>query len=219
MKDLYIVGNWKENKTVDEAISFLSEFTKTYEARPNIKVIMCPAYLAVPQVSAFVKSNNLQVEVGVQDVSKFSEGAHTAEVSAYEASEFANFSIIGHSERRSRGDTDDDVKTKVEMAIKNNLEPIVCVINENVPVPQGTKIIAYEPVEAIGTGNPDTPENAESIASSIKSKNSQVQYILYGGSVTSENVRSFTEKENIDGVLVGGASLDPKAFSSIIKAC
>ena len=219
MKNLYIVGNWKENKTKEEASSFLFDFLKNYRARSNVKVVICPPFLLVPLVSAFTRSNNLPIDVGVQDISKFEEGAHTGEVSAREAAGFVSHAIIGHSERRSLGETDDDVQKKVEMALKNNIEPIVCVTNENIPIPIGAKIIAYEPVEAIGTGSPDTPENAERVASAIKSKNSFVQYVLYGGSVTLENVRKFTEMDHLDGVLIGGASLDANSFSSIIKKC
>ena len=79
--------------------------------------------------------------------------------------------------------------------------------------------MAYEPVEAIGTGNPDTPENADKIASVVKSKNRDVTHVLYGGSVTEDNAASFTKMPNINGVLVGGASLDPTDFSSIVKSC
>ncbi|OGH17349.1 MAG: hypothetical protein A3C30_04065 [Candidatus Levybacteria bacterium RIFCSPHIGHO2_02_FULL_40_18] len=219
MKDLLIVANWKENKTWEEALDFLSEFSKIYEPKPNVKVAICPPYLLVPEVSNYVRTNNLSIDVGVQNLSKFDEGAHTGEVSAREAAEFARFAIIGHSERRALGETDSDVKMKVEMAIKYNIEPIVCVVNENVPIPSGTKIVAYEPIEAIGTGNPDTPENADRVASAIKSKYQGIMHVLYGGSVTSENVRRFTQMQNIDGVLVGGASLDPKEFSAIVKQC
>ena len=219
MKTLYIVANWKENKTQEEALAFLSEFLRTYEPKPNVKIVICPQYLVVPAVSDFIKSNNINVAIGVQDISKFDEGAHTGEVSAREAREFAKYAIIGHSERRALGETDDDVAKKAEMATKFNIEPILCVVNENVPIPLEAKIIAYEPVEAIGTGNPDTPENAGEIASLIKSKNSQVQHVLYGGSVTSINVHKFTRMQNIDGVLVGGFSLDPMEFSAIIKEC
>lgn len=221
MKDLYIVANWKENKTAAEAIEWLRGISSRFnrDQISNKKIIICPSFTAVPAVSEFIKANNLPIEIGVQNISKFEEGAHTGEVSAHEAKEFVSFSIIGHSERRALGETDEDVQDKVEVAVKNDIEPIVCVVNENVSIPQGAKIVAYEPVEAIGTGNPDTPENAQKIASNIKSKNDSVQHVLYGGSVTSGNVRRFTQMQNIDGVLVGGASLDPVEFASIIKQC
>lgn len=219
MKNLIVVGNWKENKTVEDAQKFLSEFTSFYTARPEVYVIICPQFLSVDRVSEYIKMNRLEVRVGIQNVSKFEEGAHTGEVSARAAKEFASHVILGHSERRSMGESDGDVRMKVELAAKYELEPIVCVVNEDVPIPQGVKIVAYEPVEAIGTGNPDTPQNADKVAEAIKSKNPDIAYVLYGGSVTAENVASFTKMEHIDGVLVGGASLDPTSFSSIIKAC
>lgn len=217
MKDLYIVANWKENKSEEEALDFLEEFSKVYQPRPNVNVVICPSYLSLPAVSNFIKDHDIVVETGTQDISKLSEGAHTGEVSAIQASEFAVYSIIGHSERRKLGETDEDISKKVELAVKYNIKPIVCVINENVPIPDGVKIVAYEPIEAIGTGNPDTPENANRVAAEIKSKHNEVLHVLYGGSVTSINVHNFCEMENIAGVLVGGASLDPAEFSSIIK--
>ncbi len=219
MKTLYIVANWKENKTTEEAIQWLQGILNFKFQISNKKIIICPPFISVSTVSEFIKSNNLPFEVGVQDISKFSEGAHTGDISAREVREFAKYSIIGHSERRAQGETDEDVRTKVETAVKFNIDPIVCVVNENVPIPSGVKIAAYEPIEAIGTGNPDTPENAERVANAIKSKNNQVQSVLYGGSVNSGNVKSFTSMQNINGVLVGGASLDPHEFSLIIKQC
>jgi len=219
MKDLYIVANWKENKSEEESLNFLNAFAKVYQPRPDVKVVICPSYSSLSAVSNFIKDHAIAVETGTQDVSELEEGAHTGEVSASQAAEFAKYSIIGHSERRKLGETDEDVSKKVEMAVRYNLKPIVCVINENVPIPTAVKIVAYEPVEAIGTGNPDTPENANRVAAAIKSKYNGVLRVLYGGSVTSKNVRNFCEMENVAGVLVGGASLDPVEFSSIIKQC
>lgn len=218
MKDLLIVGNWKENKTLEEAKKFINDFTSLYEPRANLRVVICPSYLQVPELSKTIGINNdTSFVVGVQDLSEFEGGAHTGEVSPSQVAEFAKYSIIGHSERRAMGQTDEDVLKKVNLAIDNNIIPIVCVVNENVPIPEKTNIVAYEPVEAIGTGKPDSPENANEIAKQIKTKNPNVSTVLYGGSVTSENVNSFTEQEYISGVLVGGASLDAKEFSSIIK--
>jgi triosephosphate isomerase len=88
--------------------------------------------------------------------------------------------------------------------------------NQEDVIPQGVQIVAYDPSFAIGSGTPDTPENADAIAAVIKSKNNNAQ-VLYGGSVTSENVKSFTAKTNLDGVIVGGASLEAEEFIKIIK--
>jgi triosephosphate isomerase len=197
----------------------MSEFMKGYEPKPNIKAIICPPNLIVTAVADYTKTNNINVETGVQDVSKYEEGAHTGEVSAKTAAEFAKYSIIGHSERRANGESDNDVKKKTEQALKFGIIPIVCVVNENVPVPEGVMIVAYEPVEAIGTGHPDTPENADRVALLLKSSHSGIKKVLYGGSVTADNVDKFVKMENIDGVLVGGASLDPEHFLGIIRAC
>ena len=103
------------------------------------------------------------------------------------------------------------------MAKSCGLIPIFCVQNENTVIPDGVKITAYEPVFAIGTGNPDSFENANIVAGKIKNKNKTVQYVLYGGSVASKNVNSFTQMPNIDGVLVGSASLDANEFLEVIK--
>lgn len=220
MDKILIVANWKSNKTAREALEFMGEFGGIFEAREDVGVIICPSYLSVPAVSEYVKSNNMQVEIGVQNVSELEEGAYTGEVAASQASELVKHAIIGHSERRKLfGETDERVAKKVQMAAKNGLEPIVCVISENIPIPTEVKIVAYEPVEAIGTGNPDTPENAEKVSKLIKEKNPRITHVIYGGSVTAENVSGFTKMPNVSGVLVGGASLDPRVFASIIKAC
>jgi triosephosphate isomerase len=218
MKDLLIVGNWKENKTVAQSLGFMAEFKKACEPRENVKVIICSPFTSVSAILQYIRDNSLIVDVGVQNISEHEEGAYTGEIAAKQAAEFAKFVIVGHSERRRMlGETDEQVAKKVEMAIKYGITPIVCVINDKVPVPKGTKIVAYEPIEAIGTGNPDTPENAERVAVSIKDKNTNVMYVLYGGSVSSANVKGFTDMIDISGVLVGGGSLDPQEFSSIIK--
>jgi triosephosphate isomerase len=124
--------------------------------------------------------------------------------------------LIGHSERRQNFNESEDMLTKkITMALKYGLNPIFLFQNREDVILQGVQIVAYEPVAAIGTGNPDTSENADAVAAVIKSKNS-VQ-VLYGGSVTSENVKSFTAKTNLDGVVVGGASLEAEEFLKIIQ--
>lgn len=210
MRNLFIVANWKENKTKEEAKEWMREFHKVYQKRDNVTVIICPSFLSLPTVSDYALSNDLGVEVGAQNISVFNTGAHTGEVSASQVAELARYVIVGHSERRKNGETDEQVSEKINNAI-------LCVQNQNIQVPDGAKIVAYEPIEAIGTGNPDTPENAEKIAKEIKMKNSWVESVLYGGSVTSQNVSTFTNMEEISGVLVGGASLNPNEFSEIIK--
>jgi triosephosphate isomerase len=155
--------------------------------------------------------------LGAQNVSPFDEGAYTGEVNAKQIKDFVQYVLIGHSERRQNfNETEDMLIKKVDMTLKYGLNPIFLVQNQEDVIPQGVQIVAYDPSFAIGSGTPDTPENADAIAAVIKSKNNNAQ-VLYGGSVTSENVKSFTAKTNLDGVIVGGASLEAEEFIKIIK--
>ncbi|HVZ12771.1 MAG TPA: triose-phosphate isomerase [Patescibacteria group bacterium] len=217
MVNLFIVANWKSNKTIEDTNNFLNEFKDLYIARDDVQVVICPPYLSVSTLSNFIATNNLKIDSGVQDISPFDDGAFTGEVSASQIKELVKFTIIGHSERRKYfGETDELLSKKCEKAQSAGIEIIFCVQNEDTPIPQGVKIVAYEPVEAIGTGHPDTPENADRVAAVIRAKH-EGGIVLYGGSVTAENVNQFTSCVNIGGVLVGGASLNPSGFSSIIK--
>ena len=112
------------------------------------------------------------------------------------------------------------INKKIDQAIQNNLIPILCISDikqiQSLKLENNNMIIAYEPLFAIGTGNPDTPENADSVGKKIKEILGTVS-VLYGGSVTSINVNSFTQIPNIDGVLVGGSSLNPQEFLEIVK--
>lgn len=161
--------------------------------------------------------------VGAQDVSPFAEGAYTGEVSAQQVREFATYVIIGHSERRKDfGETEEIISRKIDQAIKNSLIPIVCISDikqiGNLKFEIGNSsslVVAYEPLSAIGSGEADDPKNADEMARKIKEITPDV-FVLYGGSVSAENVHDFTQMPHIDGVLVGGASLDPQEFSKII---
>ena len=182
------------------------------------EVIVCPSYTLLPILKSYILNHKSKIELGAQDISAYPQGAYTGEVNGKQIAEFAKYVLIGHSERREYfKETEDMVAKKVHMALKNNIKPIVCVENEETPIPLGVALVAYEPVGAIGSGNADTPDNAESVAKAIKETHKQVMGVLYGGSVTAENVKSFTAQEHIDGVLVGKASLDPQVFSRIIQ--
>jgi triosephosphate isomerase len=154
--------------------------------------------------------------LGAQDVSAFGDGAYTGEVSARQIKELADWVIIGHSERRKYfSETDELLAKKEEQAKSAGLKIIYCVPNDSTDIPKGVDVVAYEPVWAIGTGKSDTPENANAVIATIKAT-SQVPVVLYGGSVTAANVASFVGQPSIDGVLAGGASLDPVTFSDLI---
>ncbi|HVF68989.1 MAG TPA: triose-phosphate isomerase family protein [Xanthomonadales bacterium] len=222
MKKLFIIANWKANKTEDEMQIWLSEIKNLLGQNPdygtgNKEIVVCPPFTHLAMIKKYVKTNNLPIRMGSQDISVFGRGAYTGEIPAALQHDFADFCIVGHSERRKNfNETDEIVAKKVEMAKAGGFLPIVCVQGEETPVPKDSVIVAYEPISAIGTGNPDTPESADKVASIIKEK-SGAQYVIYGGSVTGENVNTFTQMPSIDGVLVGGASLDAEKFMQIIK--
>jgi len=215
MKNIWIIANWKSNKTIEEALSWISVVGPKIEKRENLKVVVCPPFSALSEVKKAITIGNFPLLVGSQDLSPYEVGAYTGEESAALMNELISLSILGHSERRKNFDeTDEMVAKKVKQALDNRITPLVCVQSKDTPVPDGAKLIAYEPVFAIGTGNPDTPENSNEVAGSFKENGVEV---LYGGSVDSKNVKGFLIQENINGVLVGGASLDPEEFVKIVQ--
>lgn len=219
MKPTLIIANFKSNKTLEEGKKWLEELSVSIKLinLTEKTIIVCPSLTLLPVSKQYIDEQNLPIKIGAQDISQFDQGAYTGEVNGRQIKEFGTYVIIGHSERRQNfNETDEVLLKKVSIAINYNLIPIFCVQDENGKIPQGVSIVSYEPVFAIGTGNPDTPENAENIAQKIK-KNNNIEKVLYGGSVTPDNVKSFTEKQNIDGVLVGGASLEASEFLKIIE--
>lgn len=183
----------------------------------NKEVVVCPSFICLSAMKGIIGEQNLPIKLGAQNISPFAEGAFTGEVNGKQIKELADYVIVGHSERRKNfGETDEVLFEKYRLAKENGLMVIYCVQGKETKVPAGVEIVAYEPVNAIGTGNPDTPENAESVGAYFKG-NFKVQTILYGGSATASNVMGFTKMPNLDGVLVGKASLDPLEFLQIIK--
>lgn len=220
MKNLWIVANWKSNETIQEALSWISVVGAKLEKRENIKVVVCPTFTSIEEVKKAVLVGNLPIMVGSQDLSPFDEGAYTGEEAASILKQFVELSILGHSERRRNfGETDQQVAEKAKQALDNQIIPLVCVQGADTPVPEGVKLVAYEPIFAIGTGHPDTPENADEVAKNLKQKYGEDLEVLYGGSVTSSNIKGFVSKENLSGVLVGKASLDPEEFVKMIQEC
>lgn len=209
MKHLFIAGNWKSNKILPEAEDWISKF---HTVSDNCTIVLCVPFTVLP----IFAQKNPSFSLGAQDVSPFPEGAYTGEVSARQIKEFADWVIIGHSERRKYfNETDGMLESKVKEAKATGLKVIYCVPDDKTAIPAGVDVVAYEPVWAIGTGKSDTPENANAVIGAIKAK-SQVTTVIYGGSVTAENVASFVGMSAIDGVLPGGASLDPEKFAALI---
>lgn len=214
-----IVANWKSYKTTSEAKNWLYQLKmQEVESSSSKEVMLAPSFTLLPYVHSFIEANDMKISVGAQNVSPFAQGAYTGEVAAGQLSEFASFVVIGHSERRSYfSENETMLFNKVKQALQVNLQVIFCVQGKEAQVPDGVKIVAYEPVEAIGTGHPDSPEDAQNVAEEVKNRYKSVETVLYGGSVTADTVRNFTELSDISGVLVGKASLDAKAFIEIIN--
>ncbi|MCL4365645.1 triose-phosphate isomerase, partial [Patescibacteria group bacterium] len=216
-KQIWIIANWKSNKSISEALDWVAQVGPEVPKQDNLKVVVCPTFSALSEVKKAITVGNLPLLVGAQDLSAFGLGAYTGEEPADILSSLVGLAILGHSERRQNfGETDEIVAKKVAQAQTNNIIPLVCVQSADTPVPEGCKLVAYEPVFAIGTGNADSPENANQVAESLKEKYGQDLQVLYGGSVSSKNIEAFISQPTISGVLVGKSSLDAQEF---IKIC
>jgi triosephosphate isomerase len=245
MRTPILVGNWKMHKTILETKNFLRQFHN--KAVPEqAEVIICAPYVSLPWLTEACEGTSIRI--GAQNVHWELEGAYTGEISVHMLQALhVTYVIIGHSERREYfAETDDMIGRKVRTALTAGLTPILCVgetleekelgkTNEVVmrqlrtaledvsPVEVAKLIIAYEPVWAIGTGLASTVDDAEKVISYIRSllpKQSQQEVqLLYGGSIKADNIAQFMSQPNIDGALVGGASLDPTSFHQmLIKA-
>ena len=213
-----IVANLKANKTWDQMSLWLDQIGNSSLVRSfSGTIIVAPSTPFLVSASEQIKSKNLPLKLSSQDVSKYEQGAYTGEFTASQIADICQYAIIGHSERRQNFGEDDKVLAqKVSLAKKTTVEPIYCVQEAFDLIPQGVKIVAYEPIFAIGTGNPDSPQNVEKVATQINQAGDFT--VIYGGSVSGENVKSFLSKNIIEGVLVGATnSVDPQKFIQIIS--
>lgn len=214
----WIIANFKSNKTLPEVLEWIGQVGPKIHSQEGVKVVLCPTFTALEEAKTTIQTSGYPLLVGSQDLSPYDEGAYTGEETAVILKQFVDMAILGHSERRKNfGETDEAVAKKVAQALAHQIIPLVCVQDENTPIPAGCQIIAYEPVFAIGTGQPDTPENANKVAEAIKQKHEELE-VLYGGSVNSTNCQSFTAMEHISGLLVGKDSLDSEEFVKIVNA-
>jgi triosephosphate isomerase len=218
MNNIIIVANFKSHMNESEAKLWIDELSKHVDrikGFTNKQIIIAPPFTLLPLFKSALGEGGFTISS--QNISPFDAGAFTGEVYGGQIRDFANYAIIGHSERRSNfKETDAVLEDKVELALRYGLKPIYCVQDKDNNIPQGVVIVAYEPVFAIGSGNPDTPENAEKVCRHLIGRNNNY-IVLYGGSVTSDNVASFTKGGILSGVLVGGASLNPSEFIRIIE--
>lgn len=221
-----IVANWKLNKTISEAIEWLKEFgiQKTEFRSQNVKIVVCPSFTVLSELQRELKKTKLPIKLGAQNVSQFEKGQYTGEVSAGMLQGLVNYVIIGHSEiRKHFGETDQIISEKAKQCEKYGITPILCASNlDQLRGCEKAKdlVVAYEPLEAISTEgefHPDDPDHANEIAGKIKEIIGSKNRVLYGGSVHKDNVKYFAARKNIDGLLVGQASLDAERFVEILK--
>jgi len=210
-----IVANWKMNHSIIQTADFI-RLLQTKKLPQDRTIVICPSFISL---FAFKNSGLMY---GAQNMHWEEQGAYTGEISATMLKEVGcSYVIIGHSERRQYfGETDETVAKKVTTALQYDLMPIVCVrsIEEVTPALIGKNIvIAYEPVWAIGTGKAATPEQAQEVHAQIRAKVGDEVRILYGGSVSSENAASLMAQADVNGLLVGGASLDVEQLVQIVK--
>jgi triosephosphate isomerase len=245
MRIPFIAGNWKMNTTAAEAEQLVLEMLDKLDRIEGAEKVLCPPFVSLVAINMMLQGSS--IKLGAQNMYFETAGAYTGEISPLMLRELCEFVILGHSERRWYfGETDEIVNKKVEAALANKLKPILCVgerlaeneagkteevVNRQVsaalngiePVPD--LVIAYEPVWAIGTGKAASGAQAAATIQFIRdvlaklwNKNiAQDLRILYGGSVTGANIAEFISQPEIDGALVGGASLKAEEFVSIVK--
>lgn len=263
MKKIYLYGNWKMNKGIEQTNCYLHDLSQSIENNSWIKrmlqedtleIALFPPFISLLSAQKAISSEGLEavnVKIGSQNLHYEEKGAFTGEVSWSMLTDIScRLSLIGHSERRHLfGESEDEIRKKVKAALDNGIQPVLCYgetleerqrgETEGVVERQITTalhcignnsiiqniIYAYEPVWAIGTGLAAKPEDAEEVCrytrtlieTLVAKQISENARILYGGSVKASNAESILTQPDIDGVLVGGASLDVGSFLDIVK--
>ncbi len=238
-------GNWKMNTTLSEAIALVKAMRTKLDRINNVDKVLCPPFISLAAVAELIKGSS--IKLGAQNLHFAERGAHTGEISPLMLAELCEFVIIGHSERRHYfKETGEIVNQKIQAALKAGLKPILCIgerLEENeagrteeVVTEQlqsslaginqvNDLVVAYEPVWAIGTGRAATGREANETIGLIRryinrlydKEAARNTRLLYGGSVTAANIAEFVQQPEIDGSLVGGASLEVDEFLSIVK--
>jgi len=241
-----VAGNWKMNTTIDEGLALVDGLLPLIGDVSGVDRVVCPPFVSLHAISDRLRGS--EIGVGAQNLYFEAKGAYTGEVSAAMLKGLATYVLIGHSERRQLfGEADDLVAKKIVAALGAGLTPILCVGEtlaerhwgatesvlrrhvhtalEGLAAAPGL-IVAYEPVWAIGTGRAATTEDANEGCRFIRAEIealygtevAQATRIQYGGSVTPANAVELLSQPDIDGALVGGASLVPESFGAIVKA-
>lgn len=224
MEKKRIIANWKSNKTAEEAIVFLDTLKSVWGDLPmaNKEVIILPSFTSLSAVFAFKEVENLPITLGAQDISAFDHGAYTGEVNGLQISEFAQFVLINHSERRRYNhEADQEARQKVLMAQKYNLTPLFCIQDEKGTVPDNVTEIMYEPPSAISTfsqnAQVESVNEIERVFSVLRQR-LPASHLYYGGSVNPQNIAGLASIPNISGFLVGSASLDIEQFVDMLQS-
>jgi len=236
-----IVGNWKMHKTIAETRAFITDLRTRDLPLANVDAVICPPFTALCAAQKELKGS--AIGLGAQNVCWADRGAFTGEISPLMLVECGvTWVVIGHSERRAMfGEIDERVHEKARSALAHGITPIVAVgetasehaagkardkvcaqvlaVFGGMPEADAARcVVAYEPIWAIGTGNADSPAEANHIMGEIRGTVGGLANvrILYGGSVTPDNIASYVAQPNIDGGLVGGASLEPVSFAALL---
>ena len=244
MRKPFIAANWKMNKTLEETQAFINEFVPLVKDVKDVDIIIAPPFTSLYVASKLLKNTNVQL--ASQDVFYEDKGAYTGEVSPVMLTDAGCVHVIvGHSERRQYfKETDEILNKKIKAAKKHGLGIIFCIgesleereagkmfevlkreIMEGLrDIPSEGLVVAYEPIWAIGTGKTATTEQAQEVHKYIRERLGDLYggaasliRILYGGSVTPDNVDALMACEDVDGALVGGASLKADSFAKLVK--
>ena len=244
-KRVFIGGNWKCALSASVAKEFTSSTINSLNVPDSVEVVIAPSFIHIPMVQSIL--SNDRVQVAAQNLSQLGKGAFTGEISAEQLVELqVNWVILGHSERRHKmGETDKILQEKISQAKASNVKIIFCcgelleerkeskaveVVKSQINVLYGRVddwsqvVIAYEPVWAIGTGKTASPEQAQAVHAVLRAQlaaatpHAERVHILYGGSMNAANAAQVLSQADIDGGLVGGASLKAPDFLSIIAA-
>lgn len=217
-----IIANWKSNKNLSEAASWIENALPALETSSNT-IILAPAFNLLDSVSQ--KISDTKVYLGSQDLSPFPAGAYTGAVGTKNLEDTnVKYTILGHSERRKYfHETNNDVANKAREALLAKITPIVCVTKDTVfeqanaleKEARSNAIVAFEPIEHIGTGTTDNLEDILETKKMVMEAFGNVPYI-YGGSVDTHTDAKILKSPEIDGFLVGGASLDAAQFVSLV---
>lgn len=224
-----MVANFKANKTIEEVRGWLREVGERREAW-GAEVVVCPSFVALEPLRIEMEKQGWPIRLGAQHVSPYHEGSHTGQVTARMLSGLVDYCLVGHSEAREElGISDENVSQMIanlkEVGIKpillaEKIEQVEKVLGELTGIEEGNYAVTFEPVEAISEGGEYKPYDAEKAQEVMKKWREEFGLecrLLYGGSVNDKNAKKFIEQADIEGFVVGQASLEAKTFLKILK--